>query len=561
MGSNTENLRLRVTAKDATKKALGGVANSLKGIVGAYIGFKAVTGIIKSVTKAAMEHEKAWNAVAASLVRHGQMVDGNIFKIKKFSGEMQAMSGESDEVIGKMVQSFVDYGQSVEEAMDTARVAMDLAAGGNMNLMAASDLLAKAAVGYTGTLSRYGIIIDESVPKSERFAAAIEQINDRFGGAAQAQAETFDVKLKSMTQSWGDLTEAVGLFITEAKSVGGLFDGIIEGLNAVTEELTDSVSFWDKAVAKFYQVTGQQEKYLEKVSEIVEAELEGRRKIEKAQKARLEIAQQVNADLLIIETQQLAEMELLHLNAEIARGMKLKELTLQLRQETDEELIANVVETNEELQYHADLLFKKLQDNNKKELKAYKDLQQEKKEASAEFARAAGNILNSGVDSMVDAMFDGQQSFQDIFKGMAEDFMKFFIKQGLASIANVFIPGLGALLGGIFDTAKNDRMAMTQGLHFAQYFSKGAMFEFNRFANSVPSALAFNSSAFGSLSLAGVSGGGGGNITINISDSVVEESFVRDKLVPAIESAINSGHTDISIDNSNLTGTPNVRLA
>jgi hypothetical protein len=207
VATRNEKIKLTISAKDKAGKKLSSIQKKIIGIGAAYLGWKAVTGIISDIVKAGIEHEKVWTDVEASLKRHNIAVESTIKSIKTFSDEMQTLSGISDEVIGKATQAFIDYGQDAEGAMDTVRVAMDLAAGGSMDLMAAVDLLAKASVGYTGTLSRYGIIIDESIPKAEKFAAAIEQINEKFGGAAQARAETIAVRIALVSQKFGDLKE------------------------------------------------------------------------------------------------------------------------------------------------------------------------------------------------------------------------------------------------------------------------------------------------------------------------------------------------------------------
>lgn len=247
MGTRNENVKLVISAKDKASPTLGGIQNKVLAIGAAYMGWQAVTGVIGSIIEKGVESERVWTDVAAALDRHGHSVDDNITKIQAFAGEMQTLSGESDETVGKMVQSFVDYGQTVDEAMETTRVAMDLAAGGGMNLMSATDLLSKAAVGYTSTLSRYGIIIDENIPKSEKFAAAMAQINERFGGAAASRMDTTEVKLKLMSERFGDLQEQIfelfspALFTAVNTAVAGLDSlmGAIDFLTPKTRTLTD----------------------------------------------------------------------------------------------------------------------------------------------------------------------------------------------------------------------------------------------------------------------------------------------------------------------------------
>lgn len=238
MATRTEKLQIKIGAKNETGKVLSKIKNQVLGIGAAYLGFTAVSSMLKSIAREGAQHEKVWTDVAASLKRHGIEVDSNTAKIKRFADEMQTMTGESDEDFGKLIQTFVDYGQTVDESMVTARVAMDLAAGASMDLAAATDLIAKASVGYTGTLSRYGIIIDESLTKQEKFKAALELIDQRFGGAAQARAETYAVKIGLLSQRFGDLQEAIFM---SAKSTGEL-DTALDGLS-------DHISLWTKFVS------------------------------------------------------------------------------------------------------------------------------------------------------------------------------------------------------------------------------------------------------------------------------------------------------------------------
>ena len=556
MATKTDKVKIIVGAKDQTKGVLSGIKSQVLGIGAAYLGWRGVTSIISSITEAGRENEKVWNDVAASLERHGIEVDSNLAKIQTFADEMQTLSGESDEAIGKMVQSFVDYGQTVDEAMETAKVAMDLAAGSGMELKAASDLLAKAAVGYTGTLSRYGIIIDETIPKQEKFAAAIEQITERFGGAAVARMDTYDVMVKLLTERFGDLQENMfkafsGTFLSSidsAISVIGVLDDAVSFLWGETEVVTTKFEDWTSEIKNLRQQLDDGKISVEEFTTAIQG-------IGQAKKEPIFTTEEILSISLLAENfglaadntsrlgttlglsaaqfkaitdemknfkdeagfeaaiaeaeqaaallkERLANEALLRINSEIEVGLKLREL----RKEILDESLTDVEEFDEDLQFMADNQFNRLVENTKKELAVFDATNKKKLETQKRFEQISVQILSSGVDQMVDKMWDGQQSFDDIFKTMADHFMKFFIKQSLAFIANAFIPGLGVLLGGIFDTPANDKMAETQGLHFAQFFSSGAMEEFKRFADEFPKRLAID---FGGSNLPAFAGAGG----------------------------------------------------
>jgi hypothetical protein len=174
-------------------------------------------------------------------------------------------------------------------------------------------------------------------------------------------------------------------------------------------------------------------------------------------------------------------------------------------------------------------------------------------------AQFAGMTKNA-IGSMTSALVTGRQSFAEVFKGIALDFAEFFIQQALASILNIFIPGLGSLLGGIFDTPANDRMAAEQGQHFAQWFTRGALAELQ---GGTPLAVGVTASSQGMLGAGGASGTGSGGVVVmhvSVTGNVMTDEFVADTLEPKLARLIADGKSRISLDNDNETGGRSVRM-
>jgi hypothetical protein len=109
-------------------------------------------------------------------------------------------------------------GQALEKA---TQASVDLAAGLGVDAASAFDLVSKAAAGNTGALGRYGIKVDESIPKSERFAAALELINQKFGGFDAAKANTFGGALTNLGNSFNEFLQEIGGVITSSPLVVG----------------------------------------------------------------------------------------------------------------------------------------------------------------------------------------------------------------------------------------------------------------------------------------------------------------------------------------------------
>lgn len=234
MASGVDKLLMTISAKDDASAVLNGVLGKIKSIGIAYLSWEVVSTAVSSVVKAAAESEAAWNRVEASLKRHNIAVKGNIDVIKNFATEMQRTRGISDELVGEGIQRLVDAGNNLTQSFNISRVAADLAAGTNMDYYSAIELLTKASEGYTSMLSRYGIILDESVPKQKRFQMALAQISQKFGGAAQAEMNTYAGQVKLLAAEWDDFQELLGSAVIPALT------GTLKALNDVMQAVNDT---------------------------------------------------------------------------------------------------------------------------------------------------------------------------------------------------------------------------------------------------------------------------------------------------------------------------------
>jgi len=105
--------------------------------------------------------------------------------------------------------------------------AVDLASGLGIDLQTAFELLTRAAQGQTQTLARYGLILDENIPKGEKLAALQGVIAERFGGRAQADVKTYGGALAQLGNAWEDLLKAIGEAVVKNNA-------IVEGIRSLT---------------------------------------------------------------------------------------------------------------------------------------------------------------------------------------------------------------------------------------------------------------------------------------------------------------------------------------
>ena len=201
--------------KSQTARASAGMMANLKQLRQHWFAIAAaVTAaivVIRKVTAAFMEKETAEMKLAVAMRNQGDFTREAFATFKDYAAQLQKLTAYGDEVTLAMMANLKTYNMTTEELKRATEATMDLATAKGMDLTAASELVGKAFVGETGTLARYGIIVEDGLKKTEKFDAVLKQINQRFGGSARAEIETYAGQWKQIANLWGDITEKVGL--------------------------------------------------------------------------------------------------------------------------------------------------------------------------------------------------------------------------------------------------------------------------------------------------------------------------------------------------------------
>jgi hypothetical protein len=202
--------------------------------------FGVVEGIFGKAIEEANGADLALNQFNASLANIGKFSQAASADFQNFAASLQAVGTVSDDAVIKASTSLVSIGRLSGDALKKAsKDAVDLAAGLGTDLDSAFNLVAKAAEGNTAALGRYGIKVSENIPKSERFAAVLSQIEQRFGGLDAQKANTFAGSFTQLQNSLNDVFESIGKIITNSptlvaavKFVSGQFAKLSEGISS-----------------------------------------------------------------------------------------------------------------------------------------------------------------------------------------------------------------------------------------------------------------------------------------------------------------------------------------
>jgi hypothetical protein len=245
-GNNAEKFSKKMEGVGSILKKLGAVAVAFVGLMVA----KGITRWLQESTRLASIQQDALHDLGAAYRQLGDKdVKGATADIAAFASELQNASMIGDETTIKAAALGVRFGLTGETLKKTLQAAADMSAvlGGDLNTN--MQLLSRSADGNVAMLSRYGVVVDKSVPQSQKFAAALDKINEQFGGAAAAKAKTYSGAITKLSNAWGDLREAVGMSTTESLTLRAVIielTNFIAVLTGKIQESSKSIDLWDQ---------------------------------------------------------------------------------------------------------------------------------------------------------------------------------------------------------------------------------------------------------------------------------------------------------------------------
>lgn len=188
-------------------KMAGSMAVGLGVVTTVEAGIRAFVGVMSDAVKGVASQEVAEVRLVQAMKNRGQATEAALESSRALAGELSRLTGIEDDLILKGQATLVAFGKLSGEGLARAtRAAVDLAAQGK-DLETVFQGLARAAGGNTDRLRSLNIQIDESVPKAERFAEALRQIEANAGGSAAALGGTLQGSMTRIATGFGEVAE------------------------------------------------------------------------------------------------------------------------------------------------------------------------------------------------------------------------------------------------------------------------------------------------------------------------------------------------------------------
>lgn len=241
-----ENKKIKDSGKEvgegakATGLSFGGLITKVGGLVIAYGLFRKagqeIVSIFKDSIKEAIESEQATVRLGAALEITGREVAGNVASMSAFAQAQQQATLFTDEQVMASETLLVQLTKLDNEGIQKAtKGAIGLAATLGIDLEKATMLVYKASIGNTAALGRYGLKVDETLPKEEKFAALLEKLAPMYGRAT-AETNTFGGQLTQLGKAFDEAKETIGGAIISNEAL----QRAIKNVTAAVVELVSS---------------------------------------------------------------------------------------------------------------------------------------------------------------------------------------------------------------------------------------------------------------------------------------------------------------------------------
>ena len=171
----------------------------------AYAGKLAIDGV-----KAAIEDEAAQVKLAGALERATGATNSQIAATEGQILKLSLATGVADDQLRPALSRLAVATGDVSKAQDLLSLALDISTQTGKPLEAVSNALGKAYEGNTGSLGRLGIGMSAAELATMSFNDVQGKLSDLFGGAAAANAETYQGRIDRLKVAFDEAKEGIG---------------------------------------------------------------------------------------------------------------------------------------------------------------------------------------------------------------------------------------------------------------------------------------------------------------------------------------------------------------
>lgn len=232
---------------DFGKKA--GLAFAAAGAAAAaYAGKLLIDGV-----KSAIADEAAQAKLAGTLERVAGASEKTVAAVESYITKTSLAIGITDDKLRPAFDRLVRSTGDVDQAQTALNVALNISAATGKSLETVTAAVGKALDGNATSLGKVAGGFEASELKGKSFSDLLPILTERFGGAAQEQAETFAVKMDRLGIAFDEAKETAGSFILDAITplITQFVEKGIPAIQSFAEELGPKLKPIIEGVSKF----------------------------------------------------------------------------------------------------------------------------------------------------------------------------------------------------------------------------------------------------------------------------------------------------------------------
>jgi hypothetical protein len=206
--------------------------------------------------KAAIQDEQAQLRLAKALESATGATDAQIKATEDMILKTSLATGVADDELRPAMQRLAVSTKDVGEAQRLLALALDISKGSGKSLEEVANALGKAQDGNTTALQRLGLGLSKAELATLSFTEIQTKLSELYGGAAAANAETFQGKIDRLKVGFDEAKESLGFALLPQveKFIGFLNTTGIPALNGFIAGLTGEeglINALDKTGAQF----------------------------------------------------------------------------------------------------------------------------------------------------------------------------------------------------------------------------------------------------------------------------------------------------------------------
>lgn len=169
----------------------------------------AAAGFVALSVKMAAAEEAVSRQTEALLKSQGLMWRTVSEDLNLYMKDLERLTAYNDTDLQVAFNAMIAAGMSYTEAMENMNTVTSMAYSLNRDLNSMALLVGKAYNGQTGELSRYGIVLDETLDKSEKFAGLQKHVADNFADASE-RTDSLEGQMQTLKNETSNFSEAIG---------------------------------------------------------------------------------------------------------------------------------------------------------------------------------------------------------------------------------------------------------------------------------------------------------------------------------------------------------------